>query len=272
MTGESHNIEDLPAHIQDAIKRRESQTRPIHSAIEALDLTWEITGGNMAELERALQVFEGDRWKEVHDHGPATHGYHRHVLRLFHNFLAASVSTVWHAERIVGRIKNIAPELSDEFSRRIIKLQASPDFCFLDRLRDYAIHAGHHITVLVFQGVTSEQDDMILVRSVCFDVKQVRIDIEQELRRTRSKATRDDIAGLRALLAALPEQVEMRGLVQGYFAQVGDLLKWLRKALIDFNSALSARPFESWIAKDPVNEVPRADDIDDSPAQQQSDD
>ena len=240
--------ESLPRHIQEAIKRRDAVTRPVHDSLAALDLTWEIAGGNLAELEQALRIWEGKQWVEVHQ-GATAHKYHRYLLRLFHNFLSSAVAAVWHAERIVGRVKHLAPDLSNDFSRRLMALRASQYYCFLDRLRDYAIHAGHHVTVLVTRGATSEAGEETLVRSVCFDLKNIHLDIESELKRARSKSKRQDVQQLRELVTTLPEHVEMRAVVEEYFAEVGSLLRWLRKALLDFNTAIYARPFECWIMR-----------------------
>jgi hypothetical protein len=151
---------DLPPHIQAAIRRREAVTRRIHDAVDSLDLTWEIAGGNLAELDRAILAWEGDKWRTLHQNRPAKHQYHRRLLRLFPNFLSSAVSAVWHAERIAARLENVAPELSAQFDARLTRLQASEDHRLLDCLRDYAIHTGHHSTVLVLQGVQTEAGEM----------------------------------------------------------------------------------------------------------------
>ena len=145
-------FKDLPRHVQDAIRRCDMMTEPVSEAVESLDLTWEITGGNLAELDHTLGQWEGPNWRTIHNDGPASHRYHRFVLRHFHNFLASAVAAVAHAERVIGCLKGLAPGLYKEFDARLTAVNTSESFRLLCCLRDYAIHTGHHTTVLVIRG------------------------------------------------------------------------------------------------------------------------
>jgi hypothetical protein len=240
------DFDDLPPHIQAAIKRRDAVTRPVHEAIDALDLTWEITGGNLGELDQALRTWEGDGWRNIHEDGAAQHRYHRQVLRLFHNFLSSALSAVEHAKGIVAELKGVAPDhLSDEFADRRDGLEGSAHYRLLDCLRDYAIHRGHHSTVLVLRGVQTELGDGGLAGSVCLDLKRFLGYLDIEAKRGSKKGIRET----RRVAGALPEHPEIRGILEKYFEEVGDLLRWLRQALLDVNTAAYARPMAHWAAE-----------------------
>jgi hypothetical protein len=215
-------FEDLPPHIREAIIRREAFTSPISSAIESLGFTWEIAGGNLAEIHRALTVWEGDGWRGMHNEGAAKHRYHRELIRLFHNFLSSAVSAVWHAKRIAGRLRNVARELSEGFKRRMAVVAASDAFLLLEQLRDYAIHTGHHLTVLVLQGA-STPTGAVMVPKVCFEVEVLRGHVQAEMPRARATRKRDELQHVLGLLDTL-KTPEMRHIVQSYHKDVGGLL------------------------------------------------
>lgn len=261
MTLKGDQFDTFPPHIQAAIRRRDAVTRRIHDALASLGLTWEIAGGNLADMDRALGTWEGDKWRTIHQDVPAKHRYHRYLLRLFHNFLSSAVSAVWHAERIVGRLKHIAPDLSAEFAHRLTRLHASENYRLLRCLRHYAVHTGHHSTVLVLQGVEAEGGEMGLAGLVCFDVKVILGYLSNEAKRAGAKR-RDELRDSYRIVSALPDHVEMRGILQRYFAEVGDLLRWLRRALIDLSTAVNARPLDSWVVSPDASRNEAADDQD----------
>lgn len=239
-------FEELPLDIQRDVKRREAVTRPLYEAISALDVSWEIVRGNMEELDRVLDVFEGDEWLKVRE-PPAEYQYHREVLRLFHNFLSASTAAVWHAERIVGRVKHLAPEVSVGYRERVSSVRNSREYRFLVRVRNYGVHSGHHISVLHHQGAKAASGDMTLIRSVRFSVDPVRAELEQQLRRGRSRKGRIQLRAELEFAAALPSDAPMRDLLLAYFDQVGTLFGWLRQALVAFSASQNAKPIEAWM-------------------------
>ena len=213
---------DLPPHVQEAITRREAFTSPISTAIESLGFTWEIAGGNLAEIDRALKVWEGDGWRAIHNDAATKHRYHRDLLRLFHNFLSSAVAAVWHAERIVGGLKTVAPELSQGFKSRIAVVAASDAFLLLRQLRDYAIHTAHHPTVLKLQDASSPTGP-VLVSKVCFEVEALRGHVEGEMTRARTTRKRDEFQRVLGLLDTL-KTPEMWHIVESYHTDVGGLL------------------------------------------------
>lgn len=238
-------FDQLPPHVQEAITRRQAFTSPISGAIESLDLTWEIAGGNLTQIYRAMDKWEGDGWRQIHLDGSVKHSYHRELLRLFHNFLSSALASVWHAERMVGRLKTVAPELFQQFGTRVEVFAASDAFLLLGVLRDYAIHTGHHVTVLMLQ---SAQAGDVLIPKVGFDVEILRGHVEAEvLRAARSPRRRGRLEHLLALLNTL-QAPEMRQIVRDYHRDVGGLLGWLRQQLISFRQSAYSRPLKEWSA------------------------
>ena len=240
--------EDLSPEVQRAIGRRDEIAQPIFGALSALDLSWEIAVGNMSDLDRTLRAYEGSGWRSIRGRDAASFQYHRLVLRMFHNFLSASVSTMWHADRIAGRIRRHASALSAEYAQRATVLRDSPNYCLLAWLRDYAVHSGHHVTVLTIHDGTSAAGDMVLVGSVCFDFEMIRLETGRQImrgRRTKRHAT--DTARMRNILNSFPKHVEMRSLVENFYRSAGDLLKWFRVGLVDFQSAVYSKPLDHWM-------------------------
>ena len=100
-------------------------------------------------------------------------------------------------------------------------------------------------TVLVLQAVRA---DTGLDGSVCFDVGVVLKYLDAS--RGRGRRKKEEVLEVRRVVSALPKETQMRHILEKYFAQVGDLLRWLRKALVDESSRACARPLTDW-AKDP---------------------
>jgi hypothetical protein len=238
-------FKDLPQHVQEAIARREAVTKPLRTAIESLDLSWEITRGNLAELDSTLKEWEGQNWRAIHNDAAARYRYHRLILRQFHNFLASAVSAIDHARPLVSRLRHVAPDLSTEYVARLEGLTDSDRYHVLKRLRDYAIHRGHHATVLVLRDRTSANEGHALEGFVSFDVVAVRSYIQGETRRGRGKRQ-----GLRLLAGILAEQAEpnMRDLLTGYYEEVGGLFRSLRKTLVEAWTSAQNRPLREWSA------------------------
>jgi hypothetical protein len=246
MTPEAQSFEDLPPEIQAAVKRRDAVTQPLMDGVKSIDLTWEIAGGNMAELNTALLVWEGKGWERIHQDAVATHRYHRLLLRLFHNFLSSSVSTMWHAEQLVSKLKGVAPPLEAQFRQRKNRIQASEPFRLLLCLRDYAIHTGHHLTELVLRGSEAQSGETTLVGSVCFDLKVVRGFLEAERLRARSGEKSRRIQATLDELRGRPDSIDMRELLETYYSDVGTLLRWLRSELLEATQAAHKRPLAQW--------------------------
>jgi hypothetical protein len=239
------DFDELPPHVQEAIRRREAFTSPIFRAIDSLGLTWEIAGGNLTEIYRSIEKWEGDGWRRIHLDGMVKHSYHRELLRVFHNFLSSAMASVWHAERMVGRLKTVAPELSEQFGSRVEVLAGSDAFLLLQLLRDYAIHTGHHVTVLTLQGGSGPTGN-VLIPKVGFDVEVLRVHLQAELlRAARSSRKRERLQQSLEILDAAPPP-EMRQVVRVYHKDVGGLLGWLRQELIALNRTASSRPLKKW--------------------------
>jgi len=236
-------FEDLPPEVRLAIGLRDAVTNPLSEAIIRIDFTWDIARGNLNDMERALRPWEEGDWLSIQQDAARAHQYHRLVLRLFHNFLGSAVSAVWHAERIVSRlmrtaVKDFQPDLYVSFSKRRDSLRGSQNYRVLNCLRHYAVHTGHHLTVLVLRGVEGREN---LAASVCFDMSVVSTYLKENTR-GRSQDDQD----LQRIIKALPEQPEIRQILHNYFGEVESLLRWLRQTLIDLRMAANARPLEAW--------------------------
>jgi hypothetical protein len=57
---------------------------------------------------------------------------------------------------------------------------------------------------------------------------------------------REAMAARDAVTQPVTAAVEARHLFDSYYAEVGDLLRWLRKALVDINQVAYSRPLKSW--------------------------
>jgi len=134
------------------------------------------------------------------------------------------------------------PPFAAQFFIRRATLEQSPEFVLLNRLRDYEIHTGNHGTVLVLSDKSGQ-----LRGSVCLDLTPVRLELQADRQKFRRRhAKRDAIDALLGVIEALKDEADVRVLVGRCYADVGGLLKWLRKALLELSREFNRRPLTSW--------------------------
>ncbi len=182
----------------------------VYQEVQALRDTFEVFKGNMEEFISFDDAVTRKPEFWLTENRERLSSAMREYVRLFHNFLASSLTLIDHTRVVVKHLYEDAPWI-DDYRERVLKLAQDPFACLVRDLRVYI----QHYSLPVVQTHTTVRSDQTLSRSFGINLAKVR------------QWDRWSAPAKRKLDSTKGDNLSTQVLVLGYYAVILKLHQWL---------------------------------------------